>query len=190
MDIKSQKKELRKLYKQKRAAVLSENRENISSIISEKLFSLEEYRNSDIIFTFIGTPSEILTDKIIAHSLNNGKKVAVPVVTDKAHEMIFTEINKDTPLIKSKMGILEPAPDISKQLTPTPLSVIIVPALAVGRDLYRIGYGGGYYDKFLSENNYLSAIALCTDTQLIPSVPHNEFDIKTDIIITEKEIIK
>ncbi|MBR1443962.1 MAG: 5-formyltetrahydrofolate cyclo-ligase, partial [Firmicutes bacterium] len=167
MNIISQKNELRKLYKQKRSEILSKNRDTISDKISSNLFSLNEYQKSDIVFTFIGTHSELATDKIISRSFSEGKKVAVPVVTDKAHEMIFIEINSDTPLIKSKMGILEPAPDISKQLTPTPLSVIIVPALAAGRDFYRIGYGGGYYDKFLSENIYLSSIVLCTDIQLI-----------------------
>lgn len=155
--------------------------------IIEKLKDTKEYKEAKGIFVYIGFGSEINTKILIEDALKDGKEVYVPKVIKK--EMVFIKINSLENLVTSSYGILEPIGDKSN-FNVDNLGLIVMPGLAFDKQGNRLGYGGGYYDKFLSSNKIdAKKIALAYDFQVLDKVPSEEHDIKIDSIITEdKEI--
>lgn len=122
---------------------------------------------------------------------NKGSHICLPVVVQKASPLIFREyIPNKTELVKGNYGTLNPT-DSVKEIIP---SVLIVPMLAFDRKGYRLGFGGGFYDRTIAKlkqtNNNIICIGLAFDGQQIDNIPQDEFDQKLNWIITEKEIIK
>lgn len=184
------KKELRKFYSQKRD-LLSENEiYNRSLNVCKIFFETDIYKNSEKIFTYINYKSEFNTTIIVKKAFEDNKRVFVPVMSGKAHEMFFVEIEDFSELSKNKFGILEPKLIFEKVLKSDNKTTIVVPALAYSRNGFRLGYGGGFYDKYLSENNSLCNIGLAFDFQITSDIVHNELDVPIDLIISENEFIK
>lgn len=158
--------------------------DNVSQKISKNLFSLPIYDQAQNIFVYISTENEINTNFIINQSLKHNKNVYCPVLTNKKHEMIFKQYNKNN-LIKNKYNILEPI--YEKQKISDSKTLVVVPALVFNKNKYRIGYGGGYYDNFLKNNEYMSSVALCFSSFAQDFKP-DVFDVAVHTIITEKYI--
>ena len=156
---------------------------NVSKIIANKLFTLEEYKNCENIFIYLSFKKEIDTSYIINKAIKDKKNIYCPVLTDKKSHMIFKKYSKN--LIKNKFNILEPI--YGEEKTSDDKTLIIVPALIYNKNKYRIGYGGGYYDYFLKNNIYLSSIGICFDKFILP-FKQDDYDEKVNIIITEKNI--
>lgn len=181
---------IRKKYMNKRNLMSVKEINNLSTIISSKIFETDEYKNSDTLFTYIGVKSELKTTEIIKKAWADSKKVAVPVVINNKHEMVFTKINDFNTLYENKFGILEPKIDENNILKSNKKTLIIVPGIAFDFKKNRIGYGGGYYDKYLSENKFMASIGICFDFQIIENIPAEPFDYKVNIIISEKKILR
>ena len=158
------------------------------SSITEEIYASKYYRLAEKIFTFVSYGSEIDTIPFINRALKDGKATAVPVMLNKG-EMAFIEISSLDELTPNKYGIPEPKYDEEKLLISDSKTLIAVPGLAFDRDKYRIGYGGGYYDRYLSKNEYMVSAGLCYEAQLTYSLPREETDIPVDIIVTEGRII-
>ena len=172
--------ELRKLMINKRKDIL--NKKELSTIIVDKLMNMDIYKKSRVIAIYNSLSSEVDTSYLINESLKE-KIVLLPrIINDK---MVFIIINKDSLYEKSRIGVMEPIGNIYDGI----IDLIIVPGLAFDKNLNRLGFGMGYYDKYLS-NNDIYKIGLCFDEQIIESVPVNEFDIKMDMIITKKRVFK
>lgn len=157
--------------------------------IFNKLINSEVYKNSNKIFTYISFGNEVDTKEFINHALNDGKKIYVPK-TDKVNkEMVAIRIYSLDNMIKDNWGILEPK-YIDEEKICEDFDLIIMPGLAFDRNGNRIGYGGGYYDKYFSKlKNTNNKVALVYDFQILDNIQSEIHDIKVDYIISNNETI-
>lgn len=156
-----------------------------SNIIQNNLLNIDEYINSKSIYIYMDINNEVNTKQIILNALDNNKKVAIPKISNNI--MNFYYIQNINQVKKGYFNILEPT---TNDIALDDNSLIILPGIVFSKSKNRIGYGKGFYDKYLSVNNKNIKIALCYDFQIIDSIPHTKNDIPLDIIITEKRIIK
>lgn len=160
-----------------------------SQCVTEKFLNTHEYKACEKLFIFLSYGSEIETRNIIQKAFEDKKTVALPYMTGKPHEMVFIKISSVSELVKNKYGIEEPVYNEENILVSDEKTVIAVPALAFDKTGYRLGYGGGYYDKYLGENKYMKSIGIAFDFQITDNIPKDKYDVKTDMVITERGII-
>lgn len=177
---------LRKELIKKREKISAERKIILDKEITEKLLSLDEYKRAKNILLFASTPFEFNTNKIAEASLGDFKNVFYPKCLDKNGNMKFFKIQNKNDFREGLYGIWEPY-DSLPEFKNSSDSVCIVPALSVDNFFYRIGYGKGYYDRFLHSFNGKS-ICPCYDFLLCDKLPVNEFDEKIHILVTEKTI--
>lgn len=183
------KKTIRKQILESRAN-LGKNSHNLySDRIINKLCESSFYKESKIIMTFISFGHEVNTHNFVKNSLNNNKRITVPITFPESNEIKPSEILDFDELEVGFYNILTPKEEFHRFIDPNEVDLIIVPGLAFDRKGYRVGYGGGYYDRFLSKYPKATKIGLAFDLQMIDQVPRDEFDIAVDYIITENEII-
>lgn len=163
---------------------------NNSNLITEKLLQMKDIRNATNIMLYLDFNNEVQTDNLIQKLLSLKKIVSSPITIKENHTLIPTQITdlKDGLRIGT-YGIREP-----KEKSPTidikALDVVIVPAVAYDIDCYRLGYGGGFYDRFL-ENLRKDAITIgiAFDFQIFNSIPKETHDAQLNYIVTETRII-
>ena len=155
------------------------NKKEKSTTIVEKIKKLDVYKKAKVIALYNSMLDEVNTKLLISVSLNN-KIVLLPKVID--NQMVFIKIDKDTKYTKSTLGILEP---IGEEYIGN-IDLIIVPGIAFDKSLNRLGFGKGYYDKYLS-NKDIYKIGICFRKQLIDNVLVNNLDIPVNLVVTEKE---
>lgn len=183
------KKEYREEVLTMRSEVAIDVRNQWDEIIFNKLINSYYYKNYSTIFTFVSFKDEVDTHKFIEHALRNGKKICVPKVPSKKEGMKVYFINNFEDLKKGYFDILEPVEGCI-EASPEEIDFILMPGVAFDRQGNRIGYGAGFYDRFLSQlKNQVPKIALAYDFQVYEEVPNDEFDVRIDGIITEKEFI-
>jgi len=180
------KRDIRKQMVELRCNQKKELIENLSKIIQSKLYELPHYKNAQNIMFYIDAKNEVKTDEAILKSISLGKSVYVPKIIGKG-EMIAVKIKSLDELQEGHFGILEPISD--EAIEPQNLDIVIVPGVAFDRRGYRIGYGGGYYDRFLKKLSIKTVkIAFAFEFQILDTLPQEEHDILMDIIISEKQI--
>ena len=178
---------LRNIYKNKRRKISHQRLSHLSNIILEKLEQLDiwdyDYYH---IFISIKKLKEINTANIIKYIWDKNKKVVIPKIEgDKLNSYLF---EPNTILEKNRFGIYEPIKNL-KPINPNSLNVIFVPLLCFDKKGYRVGYGGGYYDKFLSLSNKSLKIGLSLFNPIDLYIDINKFDIKWIIAFVVKEFI-
>ena len=176
------KKELRKQLLTKRRGLDENFRLQRDIQIYNKLMELPLIAEADTVFTYVSTEIEVDTILFIDAMLSFGKTVAVPKCEGK--EMRFYAIDSLADLQTGAFGILEPVGD--DEVTDFENSVCITPALSFNRDGYRLGYGGGYYDRFSAVYNGIM-IGICYE-DFVGEIPVEEFDRPVSILITDKEM--
>lgn len=155
--------------------------------IAERLLSVEELLNAEIVLLYASFRSEVDTRNIAEDLIHRDKKIAFPVCGEDGF-MTFHIISNLSQLKKSEMGI--PEPDISlPQPKITENTVCVVPALALTVSGFRLGYGGGYYDRFLAKNPCVFTVALAYEESVTDSLPVSDFDVKINMIITNERKI-
>jgi 5-formyltetrahydrofolate cyclo-ligase len=160
-----------------------------NSAIFEKLITLPEFTSASRVFTYFSIEREPDTRALISYCEKHGKPVALPCDCGKDGSMNFALLDCPTEeLPTGDYGIPEPS-KTAPRLTPDEGDILIVPALCFDEDGYRIGHGGGYYDRYLSAHNIFS-VGLSREALLVGSVPRDAYDRRTDIIITEKRIAR
>jgi 5-formyltetrahydrofolate cyclo-ligase len=178
------KKALREYAKSLRESITYEQKKLYDETIFNKVIKSEEYKYSQIIFVFVSFGSEVDTHKIIIKALEDKKIVCVPKVINKKEGMKSVAITSIQELERSKYGILEPR-DLNNEVNPSSIDLVLVPGLLFDTTGGRIGYGAGYYDKFLKlltkESNI---IGIGYKAQCIDKVPMEEHDVFLDYIIT------
>lgn len=180
--------ELRPYFKQVRGEISARHKQQWDHLICERLASLSEFHKASQLLVYVSTPIEVGTDSIISDSFGN-KQVLCPRCVSGTNLMDFFEIHGFDDLEKGYFGIREPREGLRKVTEFQDSAVCIVPALAFDLRGYRLGYGKGFYDRFLSENRLLK-IGLCYDNCICDRLENDEFDINCDIVITDKRIIK
>lgn len=157
--------------------------------IANKLLNLWYFRERELILTYVSNQIEIDTSFIINKSLEQGKKVAVPRCINGTSNMDFYIIETFEELSAGSFGILEPADCIGKKVLDYESGLCIVPALSFDENGFRLGFGKGYYDRFLSNVN-VNTVGLCYDDCIYEKLPHGRYDKKVDMIVTESRIIE
>lgn len=154
------------------------------------LFSLPEFRNAHIIHMYISSfPWEVQNIPLIHYFLNHNYRIIIPVACPEDKELKHFELIQIGKLERGCYNIWEPQLQSRKRIDPAEADIIIVPGMAFDRKLNRLGFGRGYYDKFLPEIHQ-PKIALAYNFQVFPDIPAEDYDHKVGIIITEKEIIQ
>lgn len=186
------KRTLRSEILNKRKALSKEEVINKSSDISSLLFSTEQYKNSKYIMCYIDFRNEVRTEEIIKSALNEGKNIIIPISVVETKQLILSQLmDYDKELEAGTYGILEPKKEFIREVYPELIDLVLMPGVAFDRRGYRIGYGGGYYDRFLTKiDDPVPKIALAFELQMVPHVREGRYDLPVDYIITEKEIIK
>ena len=165
-----------------------ENKSEKDESIFRNLISLPEYTSAKTILAYASLEGEINTDRLIEYSLSDGKRVALPKCADGEGNMDFYIINSLSDLKKGYFGLREPDPEKCEKVEDFSSSLLIVPGLIFDGAGYRLGYGGGYYDKFIKNFSFIS-VGLCYNSLIINEVVRENHDKSVDIIISENEII-
>jgi len=155
-----------------------------SEKIQKKLKKINAFMNAQKIGVYYPIGSEILTQDIIQELLSNGKDVFLPKVMGK--NMEFRKIIDFSSLEKGSFDIMEPKDDCEID---NDLDVVIVPTVGISPSGVRLGYGHGFYDRFLAEHKSVT-ISLTFEKQIIKNIPKSEHDIMIDWIITEDRILE
>ena len=179
----------RKISLKKRATLNIKNN-NAFKILPDHLKDLINFKNYKIIASFISIKSEISTQFLNEFLLNNNKFLCLPIIKNNSETLNFIEYNLKTKLVSGKFGIMQPS-DLSKEFLP---EVILTPCLAFDANGFRLGYGGGYYDKTFSylkkiKHKFIS-IAVAFDDQKIDELVHDKYDQRINYILTEKKLYK
>ncbi len=150
--------------------------------IQTRLLITPEYRAADTILLYMARPAEIATSLILHAAFANHKKVALPVCMDQG-QMIFRRIDSLHDVSPGRFGILEPKPEC-EEIIPDEHTLCVCPALCCDMRGYRLGFGGGYYDRYLVDFPGVKA-ALCYADSMIPKLGEDAYDIKMDVILTD-----
>lgn len=174
---------LRKKYKVIRES-LFEKAPEYSLEICKACATLEEFRGADTVLLYFAKGSEVDLSTLAAQAFDMGKCVAYPRCL-KDGEMTFHKISSFEELKKGAFGIMEPSADapICEDME----GICFVPALAFDPEGFRLGWGGGYYDRYLADFKGIK-IGVAYDVCVAERLPREKYDIKTDYIITESRV--
>ncbi len=181
------KKILRKQMREKRDALTIEEIDIRSKQISEQLLQSSFYKECTHICVYEAFRNEVSCEYITTQALQDRKCVYLPVTDEASKTMEFYQITKATVYREGNYGIREPELD-EKSKTLQDKALILLPGLAFDRNKHRLGYGGGYYDKYLALHDEHITLALCYDFQIVDELPCEKHDILPDYIVTESEI--
>ena len=182
------KNKLRQEILEKRKRLSKEERMEKSQRIGNAVLSMEEFQKAAWIYTYIDMKHEVETKSLIQRALALGKKVAVPIAP-KNKEMYFVEVKSLENLVVSSFGVLEPEASPEECVCPQKGDLFLVPGSVFDIQKNRIGYGGGYYDRYFKTYPGMKKIALAYDFQVLDQIPKEEFDIPMDKVVTEKRIL-
>ena len=181
------KKELRSYIKIKRKSV--ENKAEKDSLVAQNLLSLDEIKKADTVLCYISLDDESCTDEIVRVLLESGKSVGAPYCVDNNGNMDFYYITDFDDLRIQSFGVREPVIEKCKKVTSFDNTIIILPGLCFDSNGNRLGYGKGYYDRFLQIHSLIS-VGLCYNSLIVKKVPTDMYDKKADIIVTENDVIR
>lgn len=179
------KNELRKELKQKRRNIL--DKVSKDSKISAFLETLESFKNADLILFYSALCDEVNIDNSIEYALKIGKKAALPVCIDKNGSMKYYYINSFDDVLTGSFNIREPDVNKCKEVINFTNSLCVVPAISFDKKGYRLGYGKGYYDRFLQNFSSLS-VGLCYNELIVDELPVDKYDVSVDYIISENGV--
>ncbi len=179
------KKEIREQILKKRQALSLEEWKEKSLTIAKQIFLHPAFREETYIFAYLPIRGEVNTLPVLEEAWRQGKKTAVPKVISET-EMEFYEITSLADLSPGKFGILEP---VTEKRAETKKALILMPGAAFDRSCARIGYGGGYYDRYLKKHPQMHTAALAFDLQLVEEITAESHDIKPEYLVTETECL-
>ncbi len=164
----------------------------LSKKITDSFRKLEKYKNSRMPLIYVSFRNEVDTHQLIRERLNSGLEVAIPK-TDVTNRRLETYLLKDweKDLRPGAYGILEPDVRVASLILPSQIDMVVVPGSVFDRQCGRYGYGGGYFDRFLSiEAPQALRIGLAFSLQVLPKISLKTHDQRMDIIVTENEILR
>lgn len=173
------KKVLRREIADKKRAMAQQEIQEKSAALAEKFFETLQYRNAKTVYGYLPYNQEVRTTPILAQALKDGKKVAVPKVYGDTMRFIYLEDLQA--VAPGYAGIPEPVADgpVAEDAT----ALVLMPGLAFDKEGHRMGYGGGFYDKFLAQEQNHPTVALCYDFQILENIPTEQYDIPVDCVL-------
>lgn len=185
-NVKEVKKSLRNQYKQYRLALPADIKADYDKKICDSLMQLVSFRHSETILMYAPLEGEIDVMPIAVKALELGKKVAFPRCVEDPRNLDFKYVSSIEELRSGSYSIAEPTEDM-ESVTDYSKSICIIPGVVFDECGFRVGYGKGYYDRFLSTYDG-TKFGLAYDECIIPTVPRGRFDRHVDILISEKGV--
>ena len=170
---------LRKEIREKKRAMTPEQIEAASNRLGELFAACDAYKNARTVYGYLPYNQEVRTVPMLERALRDGKRVAVPKVY--GDQMKFIYITDLSLVEEGYAGIPEPVAD--GPVADDPVALILMPGLAFDPQGHRIGYGGGFYDRFLAQEPMHPTVALCYEFQMLPSLETEEFDVPVDQVL-------
>lgn len=186
IDIRGYKQDLRVRSKERRRNMKSEEKQLLDRAVADNVRRLKEYRPAKTILIYMSTPIEVDTIGIIKNAWADGKRVAVPRCIPDTRDMEFHYIDNLENLSVGSFSVLEPDPSLPI-VTDFSGCLMIVPGMHFDMKGYRIGYGKGYYDRYMVRFTGISA-GICYSGELKPFLYHGRYDRHVDIVVTDKRI--
>lgn len=187
IDIRPLKQRLREETRRWRSSIPPGEKDRLDSRIFRRLTGLREYASCRTLLTYVSKPIEVDTLALIHAALAGGKRVAVPRCVEGSRRMEFYLIRSLEDLAPQSFGVLEPLRDRCRLLTDFRNSICVVPAFAYDREGYRLGYGAGYYDRFLSRFSG-PKIGIVYSHDMHTRLWHGRYDVPVDLIVTDARI--
>ena len=178
---------LRSRMRAVRAALPKSACDQRSAEINERVLALQEFERAATLLTFASIHNEVRTRLSIEAAWAAGKRVALPRVA--GDELQLHVVDSETTLIDGAFSVPEPTEE-AERVPPAEIDLAIIPALAVDPRGYRIGYGGGFYDKLIPQLCRACTCAVAYDFQLVSEVPELAFDVPVDIVVTDQRVIR
>ena len=190
-DLTARKKQIRREMRRLRDSLSADDIHSKSSAIECKLWQLIDEREAESIMFYIDFGSEVRTQNCITKAIDHGKTVIVPVCSaDERRELLPSRLlDLQREVEESTFGIPEPKPEFRRPFPPEKIDLVVVPGLAFDEKGYRIGYGGGYYDRFLTRCPQALHVGLAYEMQMIECAFLWKSDIPVHKIITEDKVI-
>ena len=173
------KKELRRTIRERKRAMTEEEILQRSARLGQLFAQSDAYKAAKTIYGYLPYNQEVRTVPMLEQALRDGKKVAVPKVYGE--EMKFLYLDDLTQVSKGYAGIPEPIAD--EPVADDETALVLMPGLAFDPEGHRIGYGGGFYDKFLAAEPNHPTLALCYEFQMLPKLDTEEHDIPVDTVL-------
>ena len=163
-----------------------------SGLVKDALLSTDLYRNANTIMAYVDFRNEVQTEKIIKKAIADGKRVVIPISIVESRQLLLSEIiNYDEELEPGAYGILEPKKEYIRETDAELVDMVLIPGVAFDERGFRVGYGAGYYDRFLERvRPDISKIALAFELQMVDYAFEDSHDIPTSMIVTEDRIIE
>lgn len=194
------KKQWRKHFQQLRAAIPAEERERADAGISRQLLTLPEYRQAEAVLAYLSFGDEVETRDIMRQAWADGKTVLLPRCIPGTRGMAWYRVESFEGMVKSSFGVDEPAEDPVHEIDLDTVDnvLVLVPGLTFDPQGYRLGYGGGFYDVFLSgfaaapdASMRRATAGLCRACQLVDHVEDlDSHDLPADIVVTEEAVYR
>ena len=173
------KQELRRTIRERKRAMTEEEIVERSNALAEKFYNTPAYQAASTIYGYLPYNQEVRTVPMLQRALDEGKRVAVPKVYGE--EMRFIYLEDLTQVSKGYAGIPEPIADAP--VADDQRALVLMPGLAFDPQGHRIGYGGGFYDRFLAQEPHHPTLALCYEFQMQAHLDTEEFDIPVDAVL-------
>jgi len=186
LDISEKKRALREKIMQKVAALSESYTTASDKQICEAVLKTPEYQKAKTVFCYVGRKSEINTRPILEDVLQSGKRLCVPKCVAKG-VMEARQITSFDDLVLAKFGLLEPLDDCALVL-PSEIDFVVVPCAACNLSGHRLGFGGGFYDRYLKEADFFKCM-ICRQALICEEIPMEDHDLIPDMLITEERII-
>jgi 5-formyltetrahydrofolate cyclo-ligase len=194
-NINIEKEKIRNTFLLKRNKITNSNLISFSNCIFKKIRNLNIYKKSNIIMLYLSLGTEVITDFMIKSIIDDGKLVVMPIITDCINKKMsivkilnlfemrqrFYCCSKEYKIDKNEYDIITNKKEID---------LIFVPGIAFDVFGYRIGYGKGYYDRWLFDVPKYKIVGIAYDIQVVKKIPINKYDLPVGFIITDKRIIK
>lgn len=156
-----------------------------SEVIIKRLKEESAYQSAKTILCFVSFGTEVQTHQFIRDALTAGKRIFVPYIPSKKEGMKTSELKDFAELETGYFNILTPKVQFLR-LTEEEPDLVIVPGVAFSRNGYRIGYGGGFYDRYLADKPNTTRIGIAFQVQVVNEVPIDIHDIPVEMLITEE----
>lgn len=183
-----EKKRLRKEILAKRNRLSEETVAEKSRKIKETLFELPGFKQAKTVMFYVAKDKEVRTEEMIRESLKMGKRVAVPISKAEERDLVPSLLIDYGELVPGTYGILEPREEGHRPVPLENIELIVVPGVAFDRRGNRIGFGGGFYDRFLKRvSSNVPRLGLAFDMQMVEELPFGKMDVPMDGVVTEEK---
>ncbi|WP_445490426.1 5-formyltetrahydrofolate cyclo-ligase [Niallia sp. 03133] len=187
--MKQEKNNVREQIKKELLSIKKEEHKRLSQQIAENLYHDSSFKQAKSIGITISNYPEVDTNAIIHTCWQLGKSVSVPKCLPKTKEMVFRKLESFDQLEKVYSNLFEPIEQKTEATEHNEIDLLVVPGLGFMTNGYRIGFGGGYYDRYLTKYQGMT-ISLAFQKQLMRNLPMESHDQPVCKIITEKDILK